>query len=123
MHRDRRAEGSMSGAETVDYVQGSVGATDDFIREALRQADPNVLRLALYHETRDPELAAMQVEKREFWGCTYELPAFPEEHHEVIRRKAFDYLTGERKNVVKGKRVSVSCELGGGRNNQKKKNK
>ena len=96
MHRDRRAEGSMSGAETVDYVQGSVGATDDFIREALRQADPNVLRLALYHETRDPELAAMQVEKREFWGGTYELPALPEEYHEVIRRKAFDYLTGRQ---------------------------
>src|SRR3546814_17437519 len=99
MHRDRRAEGSMSGAETVDYVQGSVGATDDFIREALRQADPNVLRLALYHETRDPELAAMQLAKRESWGGTYELPALPEGYNDVLRRKAFVYQTGMQRPV------------------------
>jgi 4-hydroxyacetophenone monooxygenase len=66
---------------------------DEFVRRALGQAEPNVLRVALYHETRDPELAAMRVEKRSFWGGTYELPALADEHIETVRRKAWEFLT------------------------------
>jgi 4-hydroxyacetophenone monooxygenase len=37
--------------------------TEDFVRRAVDEADPNALRLALYQATGDPELAAIELER------------------------------------------------------------
>jgi 4-hydroxyacetophenone monooxygenase len=83
----------MKNTQAADYADDPLGVSDAFVREALQQADPNVLRLALYQTTRDPELAAMRTVKRAFWGGTYELPALADEHVDAVRQKAWEYVS------------------------------
>lgn len=67
---------------------------DERIRAILEHADPNILRVTLYHLTGDPELAAIEAMPAPPGGLlTY---AIPPEHHAGIRRKAFDYLVRHR---------------------------
>lgn len=64
----------------------------DRLRRALETADPNSLRLTLYHLTRDPALASMKTEGTPLWAgalFTYTLAA---EHHAEVRQRAFDYV-------------------------------
>ncbi len=70
--------------ETVD---------DEFIEQALKQADMNALRLALYHQTGDPELAAMDVESIPVRGGAFEARVIHRDYHPEIRKKAMAYLT------------------------------
>lgn len=65
---------------------------EDFVRKALDEAQINVLRIALYQQTSDPELQAMAAEKTQLRGTPYEFPKIDKEHHAVIRQKAFEYL-------------------------------
>lgn len=68
------------------------GKTEAEVRAALEQAVPNVLRIALYQAIRDPELAAMRVEKRPFWGGAFQVAVLVDEHVERVREKAWEFI-------------------------------
>jgi len=59
---------------------------------AVAKADPNALRMALYHATRDPELAAMKVDQVPFWGGAFYAPMLAPAHHDVVRSKALAFI-------------------------------
>ncbi len=62
------------------------------VRRALDLADPNALRLTLYHLTGDPALAAMQTNVTPLWaGALFGYTLAPE-HHAGIRDRAYDWL-------------------------------
>lgn len=65
------------------------------IREALNEAQVNALRMALYQQTRDPELASMKVETYHRPGMPFLAYVVAREHHDQVREKAFQYLTSE----------------------------
>lgn len=63
-----------------------------FVQNAVNAASINALRIALYHQTRDPELAAMRVEERAVRGGALVAYSVAKEHHDEIRAKAVEYL-------------------------------
>jgi 4-hydroxyacetophenone monooxygenase len=68
------------------------GFDEDLVRRALAQAQINVLRIALYQQTGDPELAAMVAEPSNLEGTPYRFPKVARQHHAAIRQKAFEFL-------------------------------
>lgn len=72
------------------------GFDEAFARRALAQAQINVLRIALYQQTGDPELAAMCAEPTDLGDTPYRFPKVPRVHHEAIRNKALQYLRDRR---------------------------
>lgn len=68
------------------------GKTEDEVRAALDHAQPNALRIALYHATRDPELAQMGLSLTPLWGGAYEVPTLLDEHIPTLKQKALDFL-------------------------------
>jgi len=62
-----------------------------FIRRAIDHANINALRLALYQQTRDQELASMRVEYSLRAGALGDY-SLASEHHEEVREKALAYL-------------------------------
>src|SRR5690606_509735 len=62
------------------------------IRAAIEQANPNVLRMALYHMTGDESLARMKVNKVPLRGGAFFGYLLDESHHEEVFSKAVDYL-------------------------------
>src|SRR4051812_38085557 len=62
------------------------------VEAAVAQANPSVLRMALYQLTRDPELADMQVNQEPKRGGAFHSPIVDERHAETIRRKAVEFL-------------------------------
>lgn len=72
---------------------------DSFIRRALDQAHLNALRVALYQQTGDPEIAAMRVETVAPPGTPFLTHVVAAESHDLLKARAFDYLkvhAGER---------------------------
>jgi 4-hydroxyacetophenone monooxygenase len=63
-----------------------------FIHEALSHANANVLRIALYQQTRDPELAEMKVETYTRDGSPVALPVLTKDAHSTVIEKAVEYL-------------------------------
>lgn len=63
-----------------------------WIRQALSRADMNVLRVALYQQTGDPDLAAMPVSLDGAPGSPYQIYRIPKSHHAVLIEKAVAYL-------------------------------
>jgi 4-hydroxyacetophenone monooxygenase len=61
-------------------------------RRALRSANLNVLRVALYQATGDSELTRMTVRREPYWAGAYEMIALAPEHADAVREKAIDYL-------------------------------
>ena len=61
--------------------------------EALKNADMNVLRMALYQLTGDQRLAAMKVVKKPIWGGVLNSDELANEDHNTVRQIAQDYLT------------------------------
>lgn len=59
---------------------------------AVRLADANVLRMALYQLTGDPELAAMRVEAVPVRNGAMTAYALSAAHHEAVQHKAMDFL-------------------------------
>ena len=59
---------------------------------ALESADLNVLRVALYQQTRDPEIARIPVEPKTIPGTPYQVLQVPDEHRETLLRKGREYL-------------------------------
>ncbi|OQU93644.1 hypothetical protein CLAIMM_00126 [Cladophialophora immunda] len=75
----------------VDHVAG-YEVNEQFIREALEQAGPNALRLALYQCTGEEELKEMRVSKKEIrYGWLYDY-VLSEENEKRVRQKALEYL-------------------------------
>lgn len=66
--------------------------SDEALRAILSEADPNVLRLALYQATRDPALAAMRVESMAVRGGAYRAPVLAKEHRAEVVDKALAFL-------------------------------
>lgn len=67
----------------------------DYIKLAVGTADVNALRLALYQQTADPELAAMKVSSELRQGNPFKYTNVEKEHHDRIREKAVEYLSGD----------------------------
>ena len=65
---------------------------DEFIRRALEHAHLNSLRIALYQQTRDPEIARMKVETFAPVGTPFLAHVVSAEHHALLKEKAFAYL-------------------------------
>lgn len=74
--------------------------SETFLRQAISEGNMNVLRIALYQQTGDPELAAMKVEMYERPGSPVSLPVLAKEHHEAVIEKAVAYLTLANKPVA-----------------------
>lgn len=71
------------------------GTIDEaFIRRALEHANLNVLRIALYQHTGDPELAAMKVVKHARPGSPFLFSVLSPQDDEIVRQKAVAYLVG-----------------------------
>jgi 4-hydroxyacetophenone monooxygenase len=66
--------------------------SEETVKKALAVANPNVLRMALYQITRDPELAEMRVEHLPVRNGAMKSFALRAEHHEEVRRKALAYI-------------------------------
>ena len=82
----------MSGGDAATPL-GSEGQVDTaFIWRALDSANLNALRIALYHQTREPRLAAMRVVQRPLRGGAFRLFALAPEHSDEVRHLAFEYL-------------------------------
>ena len=62
------------------------------VEEAVAQANPSVLRMALFQATGDPELAAMRVNQVPLRGGAFYGFIVDPVHEEDIRRKAVDFL-------------------------------
>ncbi|MBX3485796.1 NAD(P)/FAD-dependent oxidoreductase [Phenylobacterium sp.] len=83
----------MSQPATKTAEAPEVAAVDQaFLRRVVEQADINALRLALYQQTRDPELAAMPVVKLVREGSPFESSVVPSEHHQAVKDKAVAFL-------------------------------
>lgn len=65
---------------------------DEFIRRALNEAQINVLRVALYHQTKNPRLSAMKVDQAPIRGGVYRAYVVDRDYHDEIRDLAFEYL-------------------------------
>jgi 4-hydroxyacetophenone monooxygenase len=59
---------------------------------ALKSANLNVLRIALYQATGDVELTRMTVRREPYWAGAYEVLTLAPEHEETVREKALAYL-------------------------------
>jgi len=70
-----------------------------FVRQALSRADMNVLRVSLYQQTGDPEIAAMPVALRGFPGNPYEIYGVDKVHHEALIEKAVAYLMDPQRPI------------------------
>jgi 4-hydroxyacetophenone monooxygenase len=68
------------------------GADEALLRRAVDQADLNALRLALYQQTGDPELARMTVAREVREGSPFEAIVFSEADQETIKDKAVAFL-------------------------------
>ncbi len=62
------------------------------IRAAVDEANVGVLRVALYHETKDPELAAIPAIEWPIRGGALMAFSIPRETHQLVRDKAVQYL-------------------------------
>lgn len=66
---------------------------ETFVRRALEQAHLNALRVALYQQTGDPEIAAMKVETDAPPGTPFLSYVVARESHELLKQRAFEFLT------------------------------
>ncbi|MGE4430327.1 MAG: flavin-containing monooxygenase [Sphingobium sp.] len=62
------------------------------LRRSLALADPNILRLTLYHLTRDPALAAMEAKEAPLWAGALSTYLLDEKDHDAVRDHAFTWL-------------------------------
>ena len=76
-----------------------VNIDDDFIRRALDHAHLNSLRVALFQQTGDPEVAAMKVETFSPAGTPFLAHVVAAEHHAQLKAKAFEYLSTRQTEV------------------------
>ena len=80
--------------------KNSQAVDPDFIQRAIELADVNALRLALYQQTQDPELAAMPVTNELREGNPFQFTRLSKAHHQIVRDKALAYLLGDKGEPV-----------------------
>ncbi len=85
-----------------------IGADQEFIRQAVNEANVIALRLALYHQTKDESLAAMEVQEWPIRGGALTVHAVPKQYHQEIKDKAFEYLISNPTPVPPPTRVEVA---------------
>lgn len=66
-----------------------------FIRQAVAEANIGCLRVALYHATKDPKLAAVEPIEWPIRGGALMAFSVPREEHAYIQEKAIEYLLSE----------------------------
>ena len=85
----------MGSVETV--ARRSAEWDESLVRNAVNEANVGVLRVALYHETKDPKLAAIPAIEWPIRGGALMAFSIPREDHDYVREKAIDYLlSGKR---------------------------
>lgn len=67
---------------------------EERIDSILQHARPNILRMALYQSTRDPDLERMELRKEPLRGGAFFAYVLTEEDAEIVRRKAREFLLG-----------------------------
>jgi len=85
----------MTAIETIEGESLAEPRSEEFIRKALKSANFNALRVALYHQTQDPSLAAMKVVEFPVRGGALKAFILAREHHDEIREKAIAFLTSK----------------------------
>lgn len=65
----------------------------DYLERAVECADLNALRMALFHATRDPDIAAIVPER--VFGAAVDTITFTDDQARLIRAKAVDFLETE----------------------------
>ncbi len=70
-----------------------------FVRRAVEQADLNALRLALYHCTKDPAFAEMELSSVPVRGGATTMVVVNEKHHADLKERALRLLLDERNFV------------------------
>ncbi len=83
-----------------DLLDGRSSLDREQIEHILKFASVNVLRVALYHQTKDPSLAAMPVKEHFVRGGALSTFVVPKEHHHEIRQKAADFLSSNAKELA-----------------------
>jgi len=83
-------------------------ADHEFIRQAVAEANISALRLALYHQTQDPSLAAMETLEWPIRGGALMVHSVPKHYHQEIRDKAFDYLRSDVEPVANPSKEEVA---------------
>ncbi|MEH6519375.1 MAG: NAD(P)/FAD-dependent oxidoreductase [Halioglobus sp.] len=83
----------MTASTSKSAASSAEKPTEEFIRKALKSANFNALRVALYHQTKDPALASMKVIEFPVRGGALKAFAVAKEHYEEIREKAIQFLT------------------------------
>lgn len=84
----------MNGAEVATSERTSHDRLErEQLRRSLTMADPNALRLTLYHLTRDAVLADMETVGTPLWAGALFTYSLAEKHHDEVRARAFDYFT------------------------------
>ena len=76
----------------------------EYIRKALKSANQNALRIALYYQTRDPKLAQMEVEHVPVQGGAFVAHSISREDRVYVQEKALDFLlsgTAAKKDPTK----------------------
>ena len=74
--------------------------SEEVIRNAVAEANIGVLRVALYHETKDPELAAIPAIEWPIRGGALMAFSLPRESHQLVRDRAVAYLLEGREPVA-----------------------
>ena len=72
----------------------------EFITQAIELADINALRVALYQQTGDESLAAMQVSNELQEGNPFQYTRLGKQHHRTVKEKALAFLLNPPETVV-----------------------
>lgn len=89
-------------SQKKDSLAERFGKTREYIQDAIAQADPNILRMALLQTTGDRTFADMRTDKVPLpGGWAFDAYVVAEEHHEDLRKRAFALL----EEISKGREV------------------
>lgn len=75
-----------------DLDRESAESHEPALRQSIEKADMNVLRMAIYQETFDEDLARVRLEPLPIWGGSYIATMVAEEDHDLVKRKALKFL-------------------------------
>lgn len=76
----------------MDVEADSGSVSDEFLRRALDKCHLNSLRMALYQQTKDPDLAGMKIIPHSRPGTPFLNYLVDRSHHDELKEKAFQYL-------------------------------
>jgi 4-hydroxyacetophenone monooxygenase len=83
---------SVEATEVAEVPEAAVEPDEDFLRKVVEHADLNALRLALYQQTSDPELAAVRVVEQVREGSPFRTRVVAEADRQLVKDKAVAYL-------------------------------